>query len=119
MLTNDPKSQNYYYTQVDDSADSQTDIAYRKGRLAQASVTQSASQSTHQAKYIMGKLVEETTTPYARSGTRNLLGLLKPFEDEGRALTRQRRSEWEQTLSSIHAGMGLQSDPSRIDVPRT
>lgn len=119
MLTSDPKSQNYYYTQIDDSADSQTDIAYQKGRLAQASVTQSASQSTHQTKYIMGKLVEDTTTPYARSGTRNLLGLLKPFEDEGRALTRRQKSEWEQTLSSIHAGIGLQSDPSRIDVPRT
>ena len=119
MLTNDPKSQNYYFTQIDDSADSQADIAYQKGRLIQASVTQSASQSTHQTKYVMGKLVEDTTMPYSRSGTRNLLGLLKPFEDEGRASTRQRRSEWEQMLSSIHEGIGLQSEPSRIAMPRT
>lgn len=114
MLTDDPKSQNYYYTQIDDSADSQTDIAYQKGRLTSASVTQSASQSTHQSKYVMGKLVEDTTMPYSQSRTRDLLALLKPLEDDGTAPTRQRQAEREQALSAIHAGVGLESDPVQL-----
>ena len=114
MLTEDPKSQNYLYTQINDSADSQTDIAYHKGKLVQASVTQSASQSTHQSTYVMGKLVADTTLPYSQSTTRDLLGLLKPFEDHGKPMTRQRQAEWDQTLSMIHAEIGLQSDPTRL-----
>jgi hypothetical protein len=115
MLTQNPTSQNYYYTQIDDSADSQTDIAYQKGKLTQASISQSASESTHSSKYMMAKLVEDNTMPSTQSSSRDLLGLLKSFEDDTRAATRQRQAEWTQTLSAIHAGVGLQADPTRIN----
>jgi hypothetical protein len=113
-LTLNPTSQNYYYTQIDDSADSQTDIAYQKGKLTQASISQSASESTHRSKYMMAELVEDNTMPSTQSSSRDLLGLLKSFEDDTSAPTRQRQAEWTQTLSAIHAGVGLQSDPTRI-----
>ena len=114
MLTDKPTSQNYYYTQIDDSADSQTDIAYTKGELTQASISRTASQSTHQSKYVMNQLVEDSTLPEKQSSSRDLLGLLKSFEDDKSAPTRQRQAEWQQTLSAVHAGVGLESDPSRL-----
>lgn len=114
MLTDDPKSQNYRYIQIDDSADTETAIAYQKGQLTLASIKQSASQSTHQSTYVMGKLVADTTLPLSRSTTRDLLGLLRPFEDDGSAPTRRKQAEWEQALASIHAGIGLQSDPTAL-----
>jgi hypothetical protein len=114
MLTLDPKSQNYLYTHVDDVADSQADIAYRKGKLVLASITQSASQSTEQSKYIMGKLVEQTTMPYSKSTTHDVLGLLKSIEDDGSAPTRQKQAERDRVLAGIHAFVGLESDPSRL-----
>jgi hypothetical protein len=80
-LTSSPGSQNYLYTQIDDRSSSQADIAYRNGLLVKASLTQSASQSTHQMKYVMGKLVEDTTTPVSRSSTRDALELLDDGDD--------------------------------------
>ena len=114
MLTDDPKSQNYRYVQIEDSADAETTIAYRKGWLTQASIQQSARQSTHQSTYVMGKLVADTTMPVSRSVTRDVLALLKPFEDDGSGPTRLRQAAWEQTLASIHAGIGLRSDPTAL-----
>lgn len=114
MLTMDPKSQNYYYTHVEDVADSQADIGYQKGKLVQASIAASARQSTERSKYVMGKLVEQTTLPYAKSATHEVLGLLKSIEDDGTVPTRQRQAERERVLASVHDLVGLQSDPSRI-----
>ncbi|NID14559.1 lactate dehydrogenase [Luteibacter yeojuensis] len=114
MLTLDPKSQNYLYTRIDDMADSQADISYRKGRLVQASIVTSASQSTEQSRYVMGKLVEQTVVPYEESATHDVLGLLKSIEDDGSAPTRRRQAEREQVLERVHADVGLESDPSRL-----
>ncbi|MGE7136614.1 hypothetical protein ACQKIE_03195 [Luteibacter sp. NPDC031894] len=114
MLTLDPKSQNYYYTRIDDVADSQTDIAYEKGRLMKASMTRSASETTDRSKYVMGKLVEQTATPYSKSATRDLLGLLRSVEDDGSPPTRQRQAERDRVYAGVHAGIGLESDPGRI-----
>jgi hypothetical protein len=75
-LSNDPGSQNYIYTQIDDRSSSQADIAYRNGILVKATLTQSASQSTHQMTYVMGKLVGDTTTPVSESSSRDELELL-------------------------------------------
>lgn len=115
MLTLDPKSQNYYYTHIEDVADSQTDIAYEKGRLTQASISRSASQTTDRSKYVMARLVDQTTTPYSASNTRDLLELLRPLEDDGSAPTRLKQAQHDQALAAIHATVGLEADPGMLD----
>jgi hypothetical protein len=76
-LTDDPQSQNYQYYQIDDQASSTSSIGYVKGKLVEASVSHSASQSTRISKYVMGRLDEDTVTPVSSSKTQNLLGLLQ------------------------------------------
>lgn len=114
MLTLDPKSQNYVYTHVEDVADSQTDIAYEKGRLAKASITRSASQTTERSRYVMARLVEQTTVPRRASETRDLLDLLRALDEDGSAPTRQKQAYRDQALAAVHATVGLESDPSRL-----
>lgn len=114
MLTLDPKSQNYVYTHVEDVADSQTDIAYEKGRLAKASITRSASQTTERSRYVMARLVEQTTVPHRASETRDLLDLLRPLDDDASPPTRQKQASRDQALAAVHATVGLEADPSRL-----
>lgn len=54
QLTSDKKTQNYYYTEIEDKASTSTKLAYDKGSLVEASLTQQASQNTHTKKYVMG-----------------------------------------------------------------
>ena len=96
-LSSSPSSQNYLYTQIDDKSSSQADIAYRNGILVKAALTQSASQSTHQMKYVMGKLVEDTTTPVSHSSTRDALELLEDGQD-----------------GAVNQSARLESDPSLL-----
>lgn len=83
-LTTDPQSQNYQYYQIDDQASSTSSIGYVKGKLVEASVSHSASQSTRISKYVMGHLEEDNVTPVSSSKTQNLLGLLQQALQEDR-----------------------------------
>ncbi|NBB09266.1 lactate dehydrogenase [Pseudomonas sp. SLFW] len=76
-LSRDPTSQNYLYYQINDQASSKTNIGYDKGALVQASVSQSASQSTRISKYVMGHLESDTRTPLSSSKTQNFLSVLQ------------------------------------------
>ena len=76
-LTTDRNSQNYLYYQIDDKAESTTNIQYQKGALVSASVDQRASTSTHIQKYVKGWLESDTTTPVDTSKTTDLLGKLQ------------------------------------------
>jgi hypothetical protein len=108
-------AQNYYYDQIDDTASSVASIGYQNGRLVKASVTQSANQSTHIQKYLVGELQEDTTTPSSVSRTWDLLDLLqsaKPKED-GTA-TADDRARWRNTLSSISDLVLMKSDPTQL-----
>ncbi|PTR33966.1 hypothetical protein C8J98_102153 [Luteibacter sp. OK325] len=96
-LTGSPSSQNYLYTQIDDKSSSQADIAYRNGIMVKAALTLSASQSTHQMKYVMGKLVEDTMTPVTHSATRDALELLDNGQDD-----------------AVNQSARLESDPSKL-----
>jgi len=109
-LTDDPKSQNYYYSQIDDSAQSNVSIGYQKGRLMQATVSRTASQSTERLKYIMGQKVEDVTTPLQKSQQRDLLPLLTQMERHPPQTTRE-RDERTRALAQIHDSLGLQTDP--------
>lgn len=112
QLTRKPESQNYIYRQVDDSSSSDTHLAYTKGRLTEASVTQSASQTTHDKKYVMAKLMSDTTTPSSRTHTQDLLALLAPPRKDGDDPRQPPVSQ--ATLDRVHAMTGLVSEPWRI-----
>ena len=109
-LTDDPKSQNYYYTQIDDSARSNTTIGYQKGRLVQATQSNTASQSTERSKYIMGQKVEDVTTPLTKSQQRDLLPLLAEMERHPPQTTKE-RDERTRKLAGIHDSLVFQTDP--------
>lgn len=109
-LTMLPSSQNYLYTRIDDSAQSDVGIRYRKGQLVEADVRRSAQQSTQTSRYVMGKLVDETSLPAQQNQQRDLLGLLAPL-DTKRGLTAREQAGRDATLSALHGTFGLESDP--------
>jgi len=113
-LTDDPRSQNYIYTQIDDRSDSLAEIAYRDGALVKATLTQTASQSTHNMKYVMGKLVEDTTLPASRSSTQDFLSLLTDAEDDSQPATRAREAQRMRIYASVNERMKLESDPGML-----
>ncbi|WP_421504567.1 hypothetical protein [Erwinia rhapontici] len=76
-LTADRNSQNYFYTQIDDKAESTTEVQYRKGALVSATLDQSASTSTRVQKYVKGELMSDVTTPEQKSTSTDLLGKLQ------------------------------------------
>lgn len=110
----DPKSQNYYYTKIDDSAGTRADVVYREGRLVQATYARSASQSTLRQKYVMGRLVEETLAPTRRESHRDVLALLRSIEDDGKPASRRRDAERAGVLASVNQSIGLQANPSLL-----
>lgn len=114
-LTTDPNSQNYQYFQVNDQASSKTSIGYEKGALVNASIIQSASQSTRISKYVLGHLEEDKTTPLRSSKTQNLLGTLNQALQQDTQAKLGRGVSWlKDTLSNIQDKVLLQSDPARL-----
>ncbi|HVI53504.1 MAG TPA: hypothetical protein VM621_00450 [Luteibacter sp.] len=109
-LTEDPRSQNYYFTQIDDSARSDMSIGYRKGKLVQAQLDRTASQNTEVSKFIMGRKVEDVTTPLHRTQQRDLLSMLTDMERHPPQTAKERDART-RDLATLHASVGLQSDP--------
>ncbi|UPG96039.1 hypothetical protein [Luteibacter aegosomatissinici] len=108
-LTDKIGSQNYNYTQIDDSAHASTNIAYAKGELVAATISQDASQDTHVMKYMVGQLIDDSDTPSHRDATRDLLPLLtQNARHPGTA------EEQAMAADTLHAYTKLQADPSRI-----
>jgi hypothetical protein len=110
-LTEDPKSQNYYYTQIDDSAQSTMKIGYQKGRLVEASLSRTASQQSEQLKYIMGQKVEDVTTPLKRTQQRDLLPLLNEMERHP-PQTRAEQEARTRDLATIHDSVAFETNPT-------
>jgi hypothetical protein len=77
VLKDDPKSQNYEYVKIQDSAKSSADVGYRDGLLVRAKATRSASQTTQVQRYEMAKLVSDVTTPVSSTSSSNLMALLQ------------------------------------------
>lgn len=99
-----PSSQNYYFNQIDDSSASGTHVQYADGTLVQADQTRSAQQSTRQSKYVMAKLVDETSTPLQTSSDRDLLGVLTEL-DKQPSFTAQARARRASALASLHTSL--------------
>ncbi len=111
-LTSGAESQNYLFYQIDDRASSHTAISYDKGKLTNASVTQSASQSTRMSRYVMGRLMEQTATPLSSSKTQSFLGVLEQALHPDNTLTGAARLK--QTLAELQDKALLQADPARL-----
>jgi hypothetical protein len=116
-LTKERQSQNYLYMQINDSADSTTDLAYHNGQITQASLSQSASQSTEKSTYVRGVEVADTTTPSESSKSTDLLALLKPPQKD--SLESGNGAQWRQALSTIHDQIFLQATPASLDSTST
>jgi len=108
-------SQNYYYNEIDDTASSLTNISYVKGLLANATSTQTATQSTHTLKYVMGHLEDDTTTPRTSTKTQNFMGLVESaLRNDKQTPPSVRNSRLQQVLSTVHNNIILQSNPEKL-----
>ncbi len=114
ILTTDNKSQNYYYKQIEDSAESSIGLAYTKGVLNEAFSMQSAKQSTRTSKYEMGELTADTTTPFEASQKRDILESLKPLMEDLKKNTPSALYNWQQKLEEVHGQILLQTDPADL-----
>lgn len=114
-LGRDVESQNYLYVQVQDTASSSANLAYKDGLLTHASVSQEASQNTRTQKYVMGKLVDETVVPKESSVKRDYLVLLEYAAKESKkSKDGQEESTLKDALAKMHASVMLQEDPSAL-----
>jgi len=109
-LTVDPKSQNYYYEQLSDNSSVTTNIAYHHNSLIRASITKSASQSTHETKFVQGIKTEDTTTVISAAEDVELLALLQPFQSN----LPQNAAKWKKVLAEINSQVYLQSNPTLL-----
>jgi hypothetical protein len=114
-LTTDPETQNYLYYQISDQASSKTSIGYKKGELVDATLSQSASQSTRISTYVMGRLEKDTHTPLSSSKTQSFLSVLQQALQQDKEAKQGRGvSTLNATLASIQAKVLLQSEPSQL-----
>lgn len=111
-LGTNAESQNYLYVQVQDKASSIASIAYKDGQLANASVTQTASQNTHTQKYVMAKQVEDTVVPKESASRRDYLALLERAAQESKkSRDALEQSTLKNALANLHDSVMLQEDP--------
>jgi len=109
-LTNNTESQNYTYHQIEDSASSEAQVAYKEGKLVRASLRQEGSQSTHVTKYFFGKVQSDTTTPGSYAVLRDLLPVLGPYQTGAKDATSEARIEQrKQALAALGDDVLLQS----------
>lgn len=113
-LSTDRQSQNYYYTQLNDEAFSSTDIAYDKGVLIKALLNRTASQSTHVMKYVMGDLVQDTTTPSQASQSTDVLSMLRAIGMPDATATSLAAYRVQQALAAVSKQVLPEADPARL-----
>ncbi len=111
-LTLDPRSQNYYYTRINDSASASVDLGYSDGRLVHATSRRSASQNTHVQKFLGGKVAEDTTTPDSATHVEDLLQTLKDDPNNKKDPTDMELARWQQMMTALRQRLLLQSMPS-------
>lgn len=113
-----PQSQTYEYHQVDDTADSNVELGYKEGRLVQAALRQSASQSERIQTYMMGKLMSDKTVPGKQTVVRDLmasLALYQANEDRRAEETRDaREARRQQMLEALKGSMVLLAAPDEL-----
>lgn len=114
-LTSDKKTQNYYYTEIEDKASTTTKLAYEKGALVEASLSQSASQTTRVRKYVLGELESDIYTPKQVSQSKNMLSVIEAALERDRASRQMSgKSTLKDDMKDIHSKILLQPNPSLI-----
>lgn len=109
------ESQNYDYYQIDDTASSNADMAYRDGQLTRATLSQEARQSTRLMRYEMGRLTADTTTPGHQSLQRDLVAALAPDLKGERRKTADEIYQHQQALARVHEQVFLRAYPEQGD----
>lgn len=74
------ESQNYTYHEIDDSASSNAELAYKDNRFRKASLEQSVSQSERIREYIAGKMMSDRSVPSEQRLVRDLMAALEPYQ---------------------------------------
>ncbi|MGC7402875.1 hypothetical protein ACPWR0_03465 [Pandoraea pneumonica] len=116
-LTTDPKTQNYEYVTVQDSAQSTTNIGYRDGLLALAQSTRSANQSMNVKRYELNKLVSDVTTPASASHVSNLMTLLQSAmqQETGKSANSNAKGTTDNAArQAVQARTALEIDPAKL-----
>ncbi|WP_219115881.1 hypothetical protein [Janthinobacterium sp. UMAB-56] len=109
-LTDSTESQNYTYHQIEDTASSDAQVAYKDGKMVKASLRQEGSQSEHVMKYFLGKLESDQTTPGNYSVLRDLLPLLGPYQTGELGMTPEKKAEQrQQAMLTLSDDVLLQS----------
>lgn len=114
MLTTDPLSQNYLYTQINDKATSTTDLSFYDGKMVKATLNQTADQSVRVMKYVRGQLQQDTTTPRQQAREWNLLAMVEAAQRHDQAQQRPDGSQLQAALSTIGTLVLLQGQPSSL-----
>ncbi|WP_150667003.1 hypothetical protein [Pandoraea anhela] len=116
-LTSDPKSQNYEYVKIEDTARSAVEVGYRQGLLAYAQASRSASQTTQVQRYEMAKLVSDVTTPVSASSHSDLMTLLQSImQNDAARATRPsgRDAANDAAADDVRKRTSLEGDPTRL-----
>jgi hypothetical protein len=114
-LTSEKKSQNYYYTEIEDKASTTTKLAYEKGSLVEASLSQSATQTTRTRKYVMGELESDIYTPKEVTKSKNMLGMIEAALQRDRDSRQMSgKSTLLDDMKELHSKILLQPNPSLI-----
>ncbi|WP_268800911.1 lactate dehydrogenase [Pseudomonas huanghezhanensis] len=101
-LGTDAESQSYAYYQIEDSTSTSLRMEYDKGKLIDASVSKSVSQSTRISKYELGKLIEDTLTPENHQQRENLSSLVEAaLQADTKSRLQTGRSTLADALASI------------------
>jgi hypothetical protein len=107
-------SQNYYYEQIHDKASTDMELAYDKGELVKASLTQSADQWQRTRKYQFARLEGDTTTPSSQSRTVDVLALVKAAAKDDGFNRMDDDARRDKVLADMHEHVLLESDAARL-----
>lgn len=114
FLTLAKESQFYEYIEIDDEAKVSTDVAYKDGVRIDASVEQSARQSTRVQRYLMGKLESDTTFPSDATRVTDVRALLKTVEQAQRSRDPEDARRRDQALATAASLAVLPDDPAGL-----
>lgn len=114
FLTLAKESQFYEYIEIDDEAKVSTDVAYKDGVRIDASVEQSARQSTRVQRYLMGKLESDTTFPSDATRVADVRALLKTVEQAQRSRDPEDARRRDQALATAASLAVLPDDPAAL-----
>ena len=109
-LTDSTESQNYTYHQIEDTASSDAQVAYKDGKMVKASLRQEGKQSEHVMKYFLAKLESDKTIPGNYSVLRDLLPVLGPYRTGELGMTPEKKAEQrQQAMLTLSDDVLLQS----------